>query len=446
MAVLMAQLISFIKETLLGVFRAATSKEGLKSLYGVSLYRNAVYLVLNSGILALTGFFFWAIAAKLYTTQDVGLAAAAISAMGLLALLSTLGLDYGLIRFLSQAGERSSDIINSCLTIGGIVSIVLSLVFLAGLSLWFPALLPIRAHPIFFIAFVIFTIAATLNRFARQSFIAKRKAGLALGQRGLTFGFFRFIPLVILAPFFHTFGIFASWGIALGVAVAVGIFLFLPKVQAGYRPLPTISKAAIKGMMHFSSVNYAASIFRAIPRLVLPLMVVNLLGVESNAYFYIAWAISNIMFWIPRAVSSSLFAEGSHNAEKLGRDIRRSMKLILLTLIPAIAIIFLLGDKILLLFGKAYFENATKLLWVLALSGLPLGLNYIYFGAKRVEMKMKSVIALSAFIAVATLALSFLLLPRIGILGAGVSHLVAQLIATAVITPWVFKTLRRQEV
>jgi len=45
--VLIAKLASFVKETLFGAFKALTSKEGLKSLYGVSLYRNAVYLMIE---------------------------------------------------------------------------------------------------------------------------------------------------------------------------------------------------------------------------------------------------------------------------------------------------------------------------------------------------------------------------------------------------------------
>lgn len=90
-----------------------------------------------------SGFFFWVIAARLYPVEGIGLASAAISAMGLLALLSTLGLDYGLIRFLPNASEKAKDMINSCFTLGGLVSIILALAFLAGLNIWSPVLISI---------------------------------------------------------------------------------------------------------------------------------------------------------------------------------------------------------------------------------------------------------------------------------------------------------------
>jgi len=91
----------FVKATFFDALRIVRSPEkGIKSLYGVSFYRNAVYLMLSSGVTAALGFVFWILAARFYSASDVGLASAIISAAGLLALLSTLGLNYGLIRFL----------------------------------------------------------------------------------------------------------------------------------------------------------------------------------------------------------------------------------------------------------------------------------------------------------------------------------------------------------
>ncbi|MGB2852963.1 MAG: MATE family efflux transporter, partial [Dehalococcoidia bacterium] len=177
---------------------------------------------------------------------------------------------------------------------------------------------------------------------------------------------------------------------------------------------------------------------------ILPLMVVNLIGAEANAYFYIAWAIATVLFSVPLSTSFSLFAEGSYDEEILGKNTRRSLVFTFAIVIPAMLLIILIGDKLLLLFAPAYAENATSLLRVLAVSALPLSLNQIYFGAKRVEMKMKSVIVLTAFIAIATLALSSVLLPRMGILGVGVAWLSSQgTVALAIIVIWASR-IRRQ--
>lgn len=99
----------------------------------------------------------------------------------------------------------------------------------------------------------------------------------------------------------------------MSVAVGTGILLLLPRVQKGYRPFPSVSKEVVNEMVHFSFANYAANMLWVLPQLILPLMVVNLLGAEQTAYFFIGWAVASILFVIPLATSFSLFAEGSYN-------------------------------------------------------------------------------------------------------------------------------------
>jgi len=420
------KLTSFIQETITDAFKTLTSKEGIKNLYRVSLYRNAGYLMLNSVVLSITGFFFWILAARLYPTEAVGLSSAAISAMGLLAMLSTLGLDYGLIRFLPSSKDPPA-LINSCFTIGSLVSVALSAIFLLGLPFWSPSLLLIRDYPLFFLAFILFTVATALQTFTQQTFIAHRRAGFTLIQ-GFIFGFLRFIPLFILLAYLNIFGIFISWGLATGIAVTIGIS-FISLVQEKFRPFPALKKEVINELLHFSFQNYLANLLWALPGFILPLMVVNILGAEQNAYFFISWRTAGLLNVAGVAISFSLFAEGSYEEEKLRQNLRRSFKFILLLLVPFIFIILLVGDKILLAFGQVYSKEATNLLRLLALSSFPLSLNFIYFSKKRVEKNIKPVILLVGLIAGGTLGLSATLLPWLGILGVGVAWLLSQGVA-----------------
>jgi O-antigen/teichoic acid export membrane protein len=379
--------------------------------------------MVNNVVVQATGFFFWMAAARLYTTEAVGLASAAITSMTLLATISTLGLDYSLIRFLPDAGDKVKNMINTCFTTSGIASIVLAFVFMAGLSIWSPALIPIRQDSLFLVIFVVSVAATTLNNFAQQTFIAKRRAGLAL-TRGLVFGLSRFVPLIIMAAFFQSFGIFTSWGIAILLAVVISL-VSISKIEAGYYPIPIIKKEILGNMVGFSFANYISSLVSMYGS-VLSILVINRLGAEQNAYFYIGWALGYVLFMIPTSLSFSLFAEGSNDQNKLVQQITRSLKLVMIILIPAIILMLLLGDKLLLLFGRAYSGNTISLLRLLAISALPYAINQIYFSMKRVKMQMKVVIGLSLFIAVVTLGLSWVLLPRMGIAGAGVSFLASQ--------------------
>jgi O-antigen/teichoic acid export membrane protein len=423
---------SFIKETIADAAKTLTSKEGLKSLYGVSLYRNAIYLMLSRGVTAILGFAFWILAARFYSASDVGLASGIISAAGLLALLSTLGLDYGLIRFLPTSGERANITLNSSFTVAGLLSLVFAFIFIAGISLWSPTLAFLRQDLIWLISFVVFTVAYTLYPLMGTAFVAKRRAGFDL-VLGIIDSLVRVALVIPLAAFFQSGGIIASWLIGFVAAIVVAILLLLPQVQAGYHFSPVIRREVMNEMAHFSLANYAVVLIWTFPNFALPLMVVNRLGAETNAYFYIAWSIAGFLYTIAIATSYSLFAEGSHDEERLGQDIKRGLKLVFILLIPAIILVLLIGDKVLLLFGRAYSENATSVLRILAASAFPLSINYIYFSMRRVQKKMKSVIWFTALVAVGTLGLSWVLLPRMGILGVGVAWLVSQGIATLII-------------
>jgi O-antigen/teichoic acid export membrane protein len=418
------------------VVKIATSTQRLKQLWGIRFYSNALYLMMTSVITSLLGFAFWIVVARFYTVQDVGLASATIAAMGLVAAYAHLGLGMGLIRFLPHSGENANSMINTAFTINILASIVGAFIFIAGLGFWSPALLFLRQNPIYLAAFVIFTIASSISNLTGNTFIAERRAGFIVGQN-LIFSLLKLPLPILLAVFFHSFGIFASWGISLCIALLLCFFLFLPRVQPGYRPFFAVNRKVVNNIMHFSFANYLANLLWGVPTLVLPIMVINLSGAELAAYFYIAWAIASAPAIVSGALSTSLFAEGSHDEDGVGLNIWRSLKISFLTLMPAVILILAIADKLLILFGSSYSENATTLLRILAISALPLTINIIYLDVKRVEKKLKVLVGLSGFAAVVTLGLTYLLLPRMGINGAGIAWLATQgIIALVVIGTW----------
>jgi O-antigen/teichoic acid export membrane protein len=401
-----------------------TSREKLKQTVATPLYSNAFYLMLNTAVEAVLGFFFWMIVARFYTEAEVGFSSAIISAISLLVIISVVGLNISLIRFLPHA-DKPQDLINSCYTLSGLISLVIAGIFLAGLGFWSPALAFVNQNAIFAAAFIVFTILWTLSNLVNSTFVAQRRAGFVLSKNTI-FSVLK-LPLPILfVLFFHTFGIVASWGIAVAVAVAVSILLFLPKVQSSYRPMPTLKLNLLKDMWRYSGGNYLANLFLSGPGLILPLMVVNILGAEQNAYFYIGWMMAGLLFAIPLAISTSLFAEGSYFEDKLKENVTKSLKFTYLLLVPAVIVLILAGKWLLLAFGQSYSANGLHLLWVLSLSSLPSALTYIYTGILRVTGRTKELIAIWGFIALVVLLASYLLMPVTGIIGIGYARLGAQ--------------------
>ncbi len=398
---------------------------------------DSFYLIATSIVSAVFGFLFWAGAARLYTSQEVGLTAATVSAIGLLAMMSTLGLDSAMIRFLPHAADPQG-IINSSLTIGASAALALSLIFLVGTGIWAPSLLPSRASVVFVALLVIGTVLTTIMGLLNSTFLARKRASLVWAQ-SFVFGATKLISVVVLVAVGRPVGLISAWVLGLSAAVGCGLALFLPRVENRWHQLwPAISRGVINDMTHFAFANYIGAVLWTAPIYLLPLLVAGVVGREATAYFYIAFNISALLSVIPMAVSLSLFAHGSHDESDLVQLTFASLRFSLGLLVLAVGLVFVFGGRLLLVFGKAYSTQATELLWLLALSAFPIAVNSLYFSVRRVQNRMGHVLICVGLILTITLGLSVVLLPRVGLIGAGVAWLVAQCAAAALIVALYF--------
>jgi O-antigen/teichoic acid export membrane protein len=375
---------------------------------------------------AVFGFIFWTVAARLYHPHDVGLAAAAVSAVGLLAMLSGLGLDFALVRFLPGA-LRPHEIINSCLTIGSIVAVLVAVTFLAGLGLWSPAMMPIRSDPAYAVSLILAAVFTTVGGYMAAIYLSRKNARLVFGQ-SLIFGGAKVGAAIILVlAGAGAVGLLGAWVVGLLAAAGVGLAFFLPHVESGgFRFRPAVAREVVNDMRHFASTNYTSAVLWSAPASLLPILVTNVAGAEANAYFYVAMSVGGLLAMVPTAVSMSLFAHGSRDETDLFQRAFESARFSLLLLAPAIVGIFIFGGKVLLIFGRAYSDAGTRLLWMLALSALPLAVNDLFFSVRRVQQRMSGVIAGTLWVLLVTLGLSIILLPKVGLLGAGIAWFAAQ--------------------
>lgn len=428
----MKSLIAQFKKLAADVFDIVTSLDRMRALWRHPLYSNALYIMSAKAADAVVGFVFWIVAARLYSTEEVGQASALLSATLLLAMLSGLGLGYGLIRFLGTS-KNPVALINSSFTVATAVSIAAVLIYILGPGLWSPVIVSIRHNPAYLLVFTIAVPVVALSWLTDDLFVARRAARFVLAKN-LVCNLLRLVLPVTLAAYLHSAGIFTSWAAAVFVSLLFGVFLFLPRAQPRYRFSLILDRQAVGDMFRFSFANYISDVFWLAPALILQsILVVNRLGSESNAYFAIAWAMGTVLSTIPTAVSMSLLAEGSHDEGKLGQSVWQSLKMTFVLLTPAVILVSLLADRLLLLFGAEYSQNATALLRLLAVSSFPLAINSLYFGKKRVEKKMGVVISLIVLAGAITIGLSYWLMPREGITGVGIAWLVSQSCVTLVI-------------
>jgi O-antigen/teichoic acid export membrane protein len=409
------------------------NKKELKEHLSDPLFKNAYFLMFSSLTAAGAGFFFWLIAARFYPTEDLGLASAIIAAGGLISMISLLGFDISLVRFLPGRKDKA-EMINSCLTISFLVSLILALIFIAGINIWSPSLIIIRENKLILLLFVTFTAIAPMSGLQSGGIFAGfRKTEYSLYQTLVTLIRIGVVPFLMA---FGSLGIYVSYGLTPVLAFLLGTFL-ISKIFP-YKPIPSIKRGVINDIIHFSSGNYLARVFEELPTFILPIMVINVLGAETNAYFFIAWQISFLLLAIPRFTTISLLAEGSHNSEKLERDTKRAAKFIFLILIPAIAVIFLFGRYLLGIFGEAYARNSFGILAILVLGSIPFAFNALYVAVKRVQKEIKPVIWVYGGVAVITLVMGYVLMLEFGLIGVGYAWVIGNgVVAGGVWVRWV---------
>jgi len=388
------------------------------------LFTNASYLWASAAGTAVAGFAFWALVARLYDTDEVGLGTAALSIVTLLAMFSHLGLGMGLIRFLPEAGEEGPRLANAVFTTSAVGAVVLSAVFLVGLPLWAPRLEFLREQPLYAVAFISFVVASTLSFVHTYAFMAIRKAKYILLQ--VTFVQFGRLALpALMAAFFGAFGIIASAGVAAALGAVIG-FALLARGLPGYRPRAVADPASVFKLFPFSLANYIADSLLLIPGLILPLVVVGLLGSTEAAYFYMAWFLGYLLTSASAYLALSLFAEGSHDPGALRVLSRNAVLGALAVATLGAMFLLLLGDKLLLAFGQDYVTGGATLLRIVALAALPAAVVNVYLGALRVMKRTGELMIVAGVVAVTTVALSCALLPLMGLAGAGVGLGLAQ--------------------
>jgi O-antigen/teichoic acid export membrane protein len=178
-------------------------------------------------------------------------------------------------------------------------------------------------------------------------------------------------------------------------------------------------------------MNYVSGFIGSLPTLILPLMITNSVHPEMTAYYYMAMMVANVLFIIPQATSTSLFAEGSNNEKAIKEHVKKASRIIFFLIIPAIIITIFFGKYILLLLGKDYSAEGFQLLNYLALSCIFLSISSIFGSLFLVKHRMKELLVISIISAVLILGLSYLWMDK-GLTGIGLAWLIGKGVTTLI--------------
>lgn len=414
----------------------------LREHLNAPLFRNAYALVVNTGITAVLGFVYWVIAARLFSTNDVGLAAAAISAMTLLAGISLLNLEAVLVRFIPIAGRQTRRLILGVFAVCTVLAVITSTIFIFGIPFLAPSL-DFLASNFSGLGFVGATVAWVYFVLLDGILVGLGRAVWVPVENAL----FGAAKLAFLLAFAGSgpFGIFESWSLAAALVVVPFALLILLRFIPVHmtKAVPGGAELTRETFRSYAAGDYVGSMFDLAAISLLPLIVTHYAGAEENAFFYQSWIIAYTLILVANNTSRALTVEAARDASQLHSYGRTVLMHTLKLLTPIVAGVVILAPWILRVFGEEYAAEGTLTLRILALAALPHTVILLGLVTARLQHHLKTVIAIQGAIAFITLGSAVMLVERMGNLGAALGWFSSQLIVAAVLLAtylrWLFQ-------
>lgn len=386
------------------------------------LYKNSLFLIASNGFLAIMGFLFWILAARIYSTYDIGIATSVLSLSNLLSTIALLGFNASILRFLPVSTHKDDDV-NSTILLTSLISGLLAIIVILFIRNFSPTLQFLRTNYLYFAIFILCTVFAGLNQMV-ESILTAFRSSKHVFFKNILFGSVKLIPLYLLV-FLSGFGLFSSYYIGLIISVLYALLIITKKNAITYQL--KLSTKAIKKMAYLSFGLYISGFATVAPSFVLPLLITNILGPRHTAYYYIAATTNNVLNLIPQVIAQNLLVEGAYKESKLKIYVIKAFQLIALIIIPAITIMFLFGNHILLVFGRQYSHEGFELLKLLSLSVILVGVNSVLNIILTIKHRIKFIIITSIFCTLLNIGISYYLL-HLGLRAIGYATIISQLL------------------
>jgi O-antigen/teichoic acid export membrane protein len=236
-------------------------------------------------------------------------------------------------------------------------------------------------------------------------------------------GLTKFIALFLIIIGWGIFGAFSGHVVAYLLVLLFGLYVVLSdKIALPKKPKKVDSKPLFNLAMNFFVLSLLGLFFGSLTNAFIGF----LLDPTNVGYFSIAITLSSIIIMIPQSLGDSLQPFISENLSKKSEareTIKRVMKYSALITIPMSGgIIFLRESIIRFLYGAAYMGASTVIIPIVAgfcLVGTFWAFIPLIYGSGKVRIEVES----NVFKAIVNVALCFLLIPAVGVVGAGVAQL-----------------------
>ena len=390
------------------------------------VYANGYALVMNAGVGAGLGFVFWMVAARLFAPEDLGWGAAVISAATLAALVGKAGFDAALIRYVPHVHARYArklvlfGVAAAVLLTGLVCAAILALAGGGGVASLSPLRTPVAAA-----GFLLLAAGTSAAWILDSYYIAEQDARVTL-LRNVAFHGVKLVVPFGVAVGLAAYAVPIAWAIGLAASLVVAL-AFLPRRLARHAQVGT-QRPSRSDVVVYSGKNYVLNLAEFLPGLLLPILVLETLGAEANAGFFLAWTVANVAFLASKAVAQSAFAALVRDGSP-APAVRKGVLLSAIVLAPATLVLVAGAPLILGLFGPSYGGQSAHLLRLLAFSVPAVVVTNLYLAYLKARHASWELTLLPAITLVTLLVALPFALALAGVAGVGLVWLTVQWLA-----------------
>ncbi|MER7192336.1 lipopolysaccharide biosynthesis protein [Streptomyces flaveolus] len=406
-----------------------------------SLFKNAYFLMLSTGVSAVLGLGFWLVAARYYSEEAVGQGSAAIAAMRLLASITATTMIGAVVRFVPRAGRATGPLVWRAYVASSVVVVVAAVVFLLTLDLWGASYAPLGT-PAAGALFVAACVAWALLTLQDGVLTGLRKAEwVPVGNAVFSVG--KLILLAVFASALPVLGIFVSWAVAIAFStLPLGWLIFRRLIPRQAAADHDVEPPKAREMGRFLAGDSLGALFSLAMINLLPVMVAVRFSAAENGFFYVAYTVGGTMEFMAINMASSLTAHASHDPRRLADGVRGALRRMTLLLVPVVLVLVVFAPQILAPFDADYAEHGSTVLRLLAIGALPRIVVELYIGVLRVQGRTGVLAAVQGTMCTLVLGSAAALFTPSGIAGAGWAVLLSMTLVAVGCAPGLRSALR----
>lgn len=398
---------------------------------------NTVALIVSTASTGVLGLAFWAVVARLFPAQEVGLASALITSAVLLSTMSTLGIDVLYERFLPVAGTRAPLLLKRGFLLVAAAGVLVGSVLVAVGP----------RDPLFQSGWAMATFPLMVLTLAVFALLDKAAAGLGVARwaavKNLAHAVAKLAAVAALAIWEQAATIVLSWTLTAGVAALCTYAVLHRRSRTHPRWQRAADLPPKRQVWSYFGSSFGIASLWSIGPLVVPLIVVTQIGPVANAHFAVTWAMVSALYLMMHLVVSPYVAEVAAHPAQVRSLSWRMVSMLVAVAFLASAGLLLVGPLMLSLAGDEYRSEGGDLL-LLAAAFLPLSaVSAAFEGFARVQRKLALYLSVQALVTVVILVGSWFGTRALGVTGVGWAYLAAEGLSALILIGPAIRWLRR---